>query len=327
MKIILFFILSFGYLSAEIQKLDIMPQGTNKTKMTKIDILDAQILSFNRIEGEKFFGISGLAYDEDTSTLYMISDRARLFSFKLEIKDEKIIALKPISASRLRDKYGRKFFKKKSDSEGMHLLKDGDNKTLLISFEHTPRIMEFDLQGKEISTKHKTLKDIKRSVEMLQLPKILQNSRAYKHSNGMLESLTQTKIFGTITTPEYPLKRTKKSHHGIYNAQGRVCYIQKKNLKNAITELETMKDGNLLALQRNINMRTFEIEITLTKIYLEKINNGICKSEDLAIMSNQKGWAMDNFEGLTHYKNNQYLMISDDNDNMFQQTILVLFRI
>jgi hypothetical protein len=44
-------------------------------------------------------------------------------------------------------------------------------------------------------------------------------------------------------------------------------------------------------------------------------------------MKTDDGWNLDNFEGLTHYKDNIYLMISDDNGFFLQSTILTMFEI
>jgi len=52
-----------------------------------------------------------------------------------------------------------------------------------------------------------------------------------------------------------------------------------------------------------------------------------CKTRDLAVFNSGEGWNIDNFEGLTHLGGNRYLMVSDDNKNPLQQTLLVMFEI
>jgi len=66
----------------------------------------------------------------------------------------------------------------------------------------------------------------------------------------------------------------------------------------------------------------------LTKVHLDKCNAlRICKSETLAKLDSADGWRLDNSEGLTRVDKNRYLMVSDDNENIFQKTLLVLFEI
>ena len=57
------------------------------------------------------------------------------------------------------------------------------------------------------------------------------------------------------------------------------------------------------------------------------IKKQVCESKILARFDSSDGWLLDNFEGLTHLKDNQYLMVSDNNQNPFQRTIMVLFEI
>ncbi len=192
LKIFFIFILASLPLFAQLMHLDISPKKVDIDKV-RIDILDSVILDYDRIDSQKFFGISALAYDKNSSILYMLSDRSRLFAFKLTLKDKKIDTLRPLYGVRLKDRYGHKFFIKKSDSEGMTLVEEDGKKSLLISFENHVRIMEFDLRGKEIEKKEKSLKDVRRNLRLKKLPKILQTKRVYKSSNSMLESVTVSK--------------------------------------------------------------------------------------------------------------------------------------
>ncbi len=319
MKIFAVWIALVGVLFAKMESITIFPKDYNQTVTSKVTFLDVKDLSFGHIGWQQFYGISALAYDKDTDMLYMLSDRSRLFKFKFVIKKDKIITLKPLWAHRLRDKKGRKFFIKRSDSEGMTLVRKEGQKVLLISFEQQPKVMAFDLEGREITGRYATL---------TRLPKILQKVKSYRAKNTMLESITYTKKFGVIVTPEYPLaKKALADPHSLYNQKGEICKIRKTNPYGAITELETMPDGNLLALQREFDPATFDIIISLQKIYLNHQKKGFCQTEDLINMTNKQGWELDNFEGLTYLGNGLYLMISDDNGNIFQKTLLVLFHL
>ena len=326
LKYLLVLLLPLG-IYAEIIPFDMAPSGYQAAKFPKVKILDSVILSFDRIDGQKFFGISALSYNQESHLLYMLSDRSRLFAFQLKIERGKITKLDPVFGRRLRDKYGHKYFVKKSDSEGMTLLHKKGIKSLLISFEHIPRVTEFDLQGRAKKIKTKNLNDIRRDLRLTHLPKILQNPRHYRKKNNMLESVTVTKTYGMVTTPEFPLKKAKAGLHGIYNQKGKICDIH-ENKSYAITELETLSDGNLLALHRGFQLKpSLQIDVKLSKIYLDKIENGICRNEILFEGSTAEGWALDNFEGVAHIEKNLYLLVSDDNGNFFQKTLLVLISL
>ncbi len=328
MRLILLLLSLSSLLFARLTPLDMVPTDYNATRYPKVKILDSKIVSFSRIDGEKFFGISALAYDKETGILYMLSDRSRLFGFRLEVKKGKISTLKPLFGTRLRDCYGHKYFIKKSDSEGMTLVKVNGKKMLLISFERYPRVTAYDLHGQAISSRAvKNISDLKEEMRLTHLPKVLQKPHHYKKKNDMLESVTYTRKYGMITTPEKPLRKRRHGLHGIYNRKGKICDIYEKG-NYAITELETLPDGNLLALERDFHLKpALNIYLRLTKIDLSHKHHGVCKTETVLEATSKEGWALDNFEGVTHLGGDLYLMVSDDNDNFFQKTLLVLFQL
>ncbi len=316
MKIVLIsaFLLSFVF---ALEKHKISPDDLINKRFMDIKILDSKIVNIDKIDGEKFYGISAISYDTNRDILYAISDRGRLFSLRVVTKNSKITNLKPISGYRLKDKNGKKFFRQKSDSEGMVLVDNGDKKSLLISYELYPKILSFNLKGREVNEKKVDLN----------LPKKLQNIKNYQGKNSALEALTYHKKYGILTASEFPLRGQKSGYQGIYNSNGEVCKFKKDFYDNAITGFETMHDGNLLILQRSISVQSFSFDITLKKVYLREIKDGVCRSKNLAVFKSYDGWDLDNFEGISHYRDNVYFMISDDNGNIFQKTILTMFEV
>jgi len=45
------------------------------------------------------------------------------------------------------------------------------------------------------------------------------------------------------------------------------------------------------------------------------------------VLDNTKGWLLDNFEGLTQHQGRYFFMVSDNNDNRLQRTLLTYFEI
>lgn len=89
-----------------------------------------------------------------------------------------------------------------------------------------------------------------------------------------------------------------------------------------------MQDGDVLVLERAYNGLLSPVEINQRKVRLSQCNKEkVCDVEAIARFDSSDGWLLDNFEGLTHYRDNQYLMISDNNNNPLQKTILVLFEV
>ena len=274
-----------------------------------VKILDSKILDIAEIQNIPFFGISDISYDKKRDVFYALSDRAKLFTLSIMIKDKKIQSIKALSGSTLKDKKQRDLWGKYKDSEGLALV----DEVLFIAYERVPRVMQYDRALHEKSS--------------VKLPVPLADMRYYQGRNDALESLTFSPRYGLLTTSEYPLRNTARGYHDIYSLKGKLCAMKRVAKKMAITEIESMPDGNLLVLQRRFDFKTFSFQIALTKVFLQKKNAGVCESRLLLWMDSKEGWDIDNFEGLTHYKDNLYIMITDDNNNPFESTIVTLFEL
>ena len=51
------------------------------------------------------------------------------------------------------------------------------------------------------------------------------------------------------------------------------------------------------------------------------------QTREIVRFDSSKGWRLDNFEGLAHYRGRRYFMVSDDNRSPLQKTLLVYFEI
>jgi hypothetical protein len=80
-------------------------------------------------------------------------------------------------------------------------------------------------------------------------------------------------------------------------------------------------------LERSFTGMLHPFVVTLKKVYLDHCQKGLCRSKVLVKMNSHKGWDVDNFEGLARVGKNRYVMISDDNDNFYQKTLLIYFEV
>jgi len=313
MKIFFFFLLSFGVLNAGIFSVDIAP-STKDHHFMGIHILDQKQLVFQNIHTVKFSEISDLAYYPKNQKLFMISDEGKLFIFKAKFGN-KIELLEPVDAVKLRKKNAKKFKKWRKDSEGLTL----DNKgRLLISFEGRAKIGWF----------HKNSARYGQMIKKYSLPKELQNPENYRSRNKSLEALAWHPKYGLLTAAEWPLKKYHKKRQTVYALNGKKWHFKAEpEARSAISAMEVMDDGNLLILERSFTGMLNPFVITLKKVYLNQCKKSNCKTEVLAKMNSHKGWGVDNFEGLARVGKNRYVMISDDNDNFFQKTLLIYFEV
>ena len=279
-----------------------------------IKILDQKQLSFEKIKGIKFAEVSDVAYYKKTQTLYLLSDKGLLYGFNAHFSDT-VDMLIPMNAVKLKSKKGKRFKKWKRDSEGLVL--DGKGK-LLVSFEGKAKIGWFHKN----SVKYGTL------IRKYRLPKVLQNIKNYRSKNKSLESVAWHKKYGILTATEWPLKRDDKKKQTIYALSGKKWHFKAEpEGKSAVVAMEVMDDGNILVLERSYTGLLNPVVITLKKVYINHCVNKYCPTKVLAKMNNHKGWELDNFEGLARVGKNRYVMVSDDNENFFQRTLLIYFEV
>lgn len=234
----------------------------------------------------KISELSALAYDK--KNLYALSDKGYLFRFELDYRNKKINLIKPLSASRLKNKKNKPLKKNKSDAEGMVYV---DNK-LLISFERKPRVEFFSLDAKKI--------------KKFKIPKQLLEKKNYRAKNKMLEAVAYNDKYGVLTSPELPLKQFSKCMHTLYTKSSKYPL----NVCSNITALEFISEDEILILFRDMQLVIYDLH-DLSIEYI-KFND---KFKDYS------------FEGLTKLEDNLYLIVSDNDDSKTQKTLFVLFEL
>lgn len=310
-----FFAISFFFIGvyAGVHSVNITPDKQKNT-FQNIQILDQKQLSYSKINGVTFAELSDLAYDKKTKILYMLSDKGSLFAFEANFSNT-IEKLVPLFGVKLRNKRGKRFKKWKRDSEGMTL--DGRGR-LLISFEGKAKIAWF----------HKNSKKMGQLIRKYKLPKSLEHVRNYRSKNKSLESLAYHPKYGILTATEWPLKKDDKKRQTIYALSGKQWHFRAEpEAKSAIVAIEVMDDGNILVMERSYTGLLAPLVITLKKVMIKKCKNGMCPTKMIAKMNNHQGWSIDNFEGLAKVGKHRYVMISDDNENFFQKTLLIYFEV
>ncbi|WP_418640647.1 esterase-like activity of phytase family protein [Sulfurimonas sp. ST-27] len=304
MKYFFFALLFFLQLHGQITAYKITPDNTLHVTKQKIKILDAKILHFETKKRIPFHEISDLVYEN--GVVYFVSDQGYLYKFFINIRKNKISSLQYLDAYVLKNKKGKKLKKKKRDAEGLALCKD----RLLVSFERKQRVVWYSKNGLKI--------------KKIKIHKDLQNKNNYASKNKGLEAVTCNDKYGVVTAPESPLKNADPQYKTLYSKE----HLFKFMADGSIVALEFFDEDSVLVLLRDFNYLTRRRMSSLIKVQLNNCNaKYICKSEVLAKLDSSNGWKLDNFEGLTRVEANKYLMVSDDNENIFQKTLLVLFEI
>jgi hypothetical protein len=311
LSLLLSLFLVLPILHAEIYRTDIRPEGMRGKRVGSIRILDQRELLYDGIKGEHFSEISDLAYLPGRHWLFMVSDEGKLYRFRARFGEE-IRELEPLEAERIRRKSGKKLKKWRRDSEGLTL--DGKGR-LYVSFEGKPRIARLSYDGRIFGT--------------LPLPRVLASAKHFRGRNKGLEALVWHPRFGLVTAPEYPLATASEMVQTLYALSGRRwSYRRGREPHSAITALEVLENGNFLILERAYSDPLSPMVVTLKELQIGHCGGSkLCPTRTLLRMDSSQGWQVENFEGLARVGKDRFLMISDDNDNFFQKTIVIYFEV
>ncbi len=287
-----------------------------------IRLLGALRLANAEIFGMRLCGLSGLAWDEDAHLLYAISDLGNLFHLRPEFDDQGYLSgLRPVAAHPLRDAAGAPLRAPFEDAEGL-AIRNGDNgipgdTELLVSFEVKPRVVRFSPKGRW------------RGEETL--PLLLRDIRNYRDRNQALEAVTADPRWGVLVGTEAPLRDDRADRIRIFTRQGSFWnYPLGGAPGSALVAMEALADGSLLTLERAFiaPLRPLVISLRRTEpLPAPGTGQTLLKVADAAVFDSSRGWLLDNFEGLTHHRDRRFFMISDDNCNAWQTTLLVYFEL
>jgi hypothetical protein len=264
-------------------------------------------------------GLSALAWDQDESRLYALSDRGKLFHLRPTFEKGTLVRVEALTAFALRDRRGRVLEGRRADAEGLALQRANNGKTgdslLAVSFERHPRIVRFRPDG--------------RYVEQLELPADLHDISRYADPNKALEALTWLPGLGFLSAPERPLAGTGDGTISLFALDGRSWRYPRLATPNAsLVDMQALPDGSSLTLERGHGLMFLPIVISLRHTWVTADNTGQrLPVSTIAILDSSQGWSVDNFEGLSHHQGLKFFMVSDDNFKTLQKTLLVYFEL
>jgi hypothetical protein len=270
--------------------------------------------------GLPLHGLSGLAWDEHRQLLYAISDLGYLYHLKLSLKAGNLVDAKVTYAVPIQgvspDPRGRK----QPDTEGIALHHDDEHPNhdeLLISFEGSPQINAYDLKGHWLRAYH--------------LPPPYEQIDAYQDPNEELESVIVHPQLGILSAAEFPLRQAPQDRIDIFSLDGQHLSVPRASGPHCgLADLQTTVTGDLLLLERCFRAFPFRLISRVRLAHLSYSSPSTTQSltvKTLFSWDTSDGWKIDNFEGLARLDQDRFLLVSDDNANPLQRTLLVLIKL
>ena len=265
--------------------------------------------------GQPLMGFSGLAWDADEKRLYALSDRGYVVHLEPVFRKGKLHDVLLLQRHSLLDAAKRTLTAQQADSEGLALIQadngiKGDTE-LVISFERQPRIVRYRTDGV--------------LVKKLSLTPGLQDITRYAHANKALEALTDHPTYEFISASERPLKNSAWNLFAHQKDRGSQWQLATSDVEyGAIVGMTTMPDGRIVALERIF--RNVFTGIT-SVVHMVDVSGPDVHQRQILKLHPADNVFNDNFEAISWHQDNHFFMISDDNDNALQRSILVYFEI
>jgi hypothetical protein len=281
-----------------------------------IRLLGVLELPTRTVNGHRFAGLSGLAWDEDDNLLYALTDHGVVFGLRPAFHNHRLVNVTLRSAAALIDPRTHKPVKwRRSDAEGLDILNGHNQRAgdaeLVVSFEGDPRIARYRPDGRFIAE--------------IPLSKTLRDVRSYRY-NKMLEAVCHHPRAGMLTAPEEPLDRSREIAR-LYRMDGSSWRFPAG--RGGIVALECLPGGDVLVMERDYSTLSLRWIITLRRLRLPAgaAPDSLLAAETVATLDSDDDLNIDNFEGLARHRGNRFFMVSDDNDVFVQRTLLLYFEL
>lgn len=252
--------------------------------------------------------MSGIAWDNDEQILYGISDDGYIVHMQLKITENNILEdVEIISTHRLKDITGKEKNEADSDAEGITLDRadnniKGDTEIVLV-LDNPARAERYSITGVFIDSVplHNNLSRLSEN------PAFQINAIAGNNETGYM-FLTKERV-------DY------KDHQLYIGTESEKPVTLNSNASINIVGADYIVDNGLFILDRNYKSMWQPVIYCVRRIInYSRINT-------IACFNSQDGWNLDNFEAIAHYRDNYFLMMSDDEESFFQKTLLVMFKI
>ncbi len=297
-------------LRVQIETVVVDPEQPGRTQFGALTLLSSFAL---KADDKRFGGLSGMALGAAGHTLYAVSDRGYGLSARL-IHDTtgRLTGIDDWAITRLKTPSGHQVKRRLIDAEAIVQERDG---AWLVAFENRHRVWRYPPSPQAFAA----------LPEPVYMPSAL--SRA--PSNGGLESMTRLPD-GRLLVLTEKFRNADGSLKGWLMADDRavgVSYLTSDDFSP--TDLAALARGDVLVLERRFRPAS-GVAIRLRCIPGHQLQPG-ARLHGRELVRLSLPLAIDNFEGLAVRELPQgeilLYMISDDNFNFFQRTLLLQFRL
>lgn len=297
-------------LQVRVKAVAVDPEQPGRTRFGGLTLLSSFVVD---ADDKRFGGLSGIALDPSGDTLYAVSDRGYGLSARL-IHDHagRLTGTDNWAISRLQTPEGHQVKRRMIDAEAVVHERDG---VWLVAFENRHRIWRYPPSPDAFAA--------------LPQPVSIPGELSRAPRNGGLESMTRLPD-GRLLLLTEKFSNADGSLKGWLLSEGgtaSVSYLASDGF--APTDVAALPHGDVLLLERRFRPIA-GVAMCLRCIASDQLRPGArLRGRELASL--KMPLVVDNFEGLAVRPSPRggllLYLISDDNFNFFQQTLLLQFRL
>ena len=258
----------------------------------------------------RFGGLSALQVSPDGQRMLALTDRGSWVKASLTYRDGMLIGMRDIDITPLLDLRGKPLTGRRSDSEA---LANGDG--LIVSFERQHRLWRYK---KNASGAFDLPRPVKTPIDLYRLS-----------DNGGIEAMTRLCDGRLLILAEKAFDQQPGVIGWVQSASGWQSFRYQTKAALRPTGAATLPNCDIAFVDRSFSLIA-GLDIRLTRLRPEEIQPGATVvPEELAHLSDPL--SIDNFEGIAARRGEDgetlIYLVSDDNFNSVQRTLLVMFEL
>ena len=271
---------------------------------------------------EDFGGLSGIATGLDGIKFVAVSDKGMWVTGDIQYEGERLIGVTSVKISPMLDAKGHRFRgKSRFDAESVAPYgARGVEGKLLVAFERKQRVGKYKFGKKGMMAREKTIS----------LPKEAKKARTNKELESVGRFPTGTLLGGSIIAiSERFLDANGNIIGWLIGGPTPGRFTVRRSDDFDVTDLTITPDNELIILERYFSI-IGGVRMRLRRINTADIKPGAVLDGEILLQSDQRN-TIDNMEGLASHRaangEVRLTLISDDNFNVFQRTLLLQFAL
>lgn len=271
---------------------------------------------------EDFGGLSGIATGLDGIKFIAVSDKGMWVTGDIRYENQRLASVSSVKIAPLLDRRGHPFKgKSRFDAESVAPFgAKGVEGKLLVAFERKQRIGKYKFGKKGMMAREKTIS----------LPQEAKKARRNKELESVGRFPTGTLLGGTIIAiSERFLDANGNIIGWLIGGPTPGRFTVKRSGDFDVTDLTITPDNELIILERYFSILG-GVKMRLRRINTADIKPGAVLDGEILLQTDQRN-TIDNMEGLASHRaangEVRLTLISDDNFNVFQRTLLLQFAL